>query len=201
MRPDGGDGPLALDQACRQLAQWRRDGRAVPAVSVNLSTSNFHNLELPVMVEQTLACRGLQPSDLVLELTESILLDNRGSALQTVERLHAMGVRLSMDDFGTGYSSLSYLRRLPVIELKLDQSFVADLEHAPTARALSAAILGIGNSLGLTVVAEGVETDAQKDILQAQGYRVAQGFRFARPMPPGELPDWMAQQGMAAAGA
>mgnify|MGYP001156521775 FL=1 len=197
----GAMGRWTLDQACRQLAQWRRDGLAVPAVSVNLSTSNFHNLELPVMVEQTLACRGLQPSDLVLELTESILLDNRGSALQTVERLHAMGVRLSMDDFGTGYSSLSYLRRLPVTELKLDQSFVADLEHAPTARALSAAILGIGNSLGLTVVAEGVETDAQKDILQAQGYRVAQGFRFARPMSPGELPDWMAQQGMTAAGA
>ncbi len=105
-------------------------------------------------------------------------------------------MRLSLDDFGTGYSSLSYLRRLPITELKLDRSFVADLEHAPMARSLSAAILGIGTSLGLTVVAEGVETVAQKDILQAQGYPVVQGYWFAKPMPPQALPAWMAEQGM-----
>ena len=99
-----------------------------------------------------------------------------------------------MDDFGTGYSSLSYLRRLPISELKLDRSFVADLEHAQAARALSAAILGIGNSLGLKVVAEGVETAAQKDILQAQGYPVVQGYWFAQPMAPEELPGWLTRQ-------
>src|SRR5690606_10854276 len=144
---------------------------------------------------------GLQPSDLMLELTESVLLDSQGSTLQTIERLHAQGVHLSMDDFGTGYSSLSYLRRLPITELKLDSSFVADLEHEPTARALSAAILGIGTSLGLTVVAEGVETAAQKDILQAQGYRLAQGYRFGRTMAPPDPPGWIAGQGIAAPGA
>lgn len=186
----------ALDQACGQLARWRREGLAVPAVAVNLSASNFHNLELPAVVAQTLERHGLQPSDLIVELTEGTLLDHHSSTSQTIARLHAQGVRLSMDDFGTGYSSLSYLRRLPITELKLDRSFVADLEHAPTARALSAAILGIGTSLGLAVVAEGVETAAQKEILLAQGYPVAQGYWFAKPMAPQELQSWMAQQGM-----
>lgn len=196
----GALGRWALDQACRQLAQWRHDGLVVPNVAVNLSASNFHNLELPTIVAQTLESHGLQASDLLLELTESILLDSHGSALQAIERLHVQGVGLSMDDFGTGYSSLSYLRRLPITELKLDRSFVADLETEPTARALSAAILGIGTSLGLTVVAEGVETEAQKEILQAQGYPVVQGYWFARPMPPEDLPGWMAGQGMGTSG-
>jgi diguanylate cyclase (GGDEF)-like protein/PAS domain S-box-containing protein len=187
----GALGRWALDQACRQLAQWRREGLVVPAVAVNLSASSFHNLELPAIVAQTLERHGLQASDLILELTESILLDCHSSTMQTIERLHANGVRLSMDDFGTGYSCLSYLRHLPITELKLDQSFVADLEHAPTARALSAAILSIGTSLGLTVIAEGVETAAQKDILQAQGYPVVQGYWFAKPMPPEDLAGWL----------
>jgi len=189
-------GRWALDQACRQLAKWRREGLAVPAVAVNLSASNFHNLQLPGIVSQTLECHGLQAADLMVELTESTLLDSDSSTLLTIDRLHAMGVQLSMDDFGTGYSSLSYLRRLPITELKLDRSFVADLENAPAARALSAAILGIGTSLGLTVVAEGVETEAQKEILKAQGYPVVQGYWFAKPMAPEELPAWLAKQGM-----
>lgn len=184
----------ALDQACGQLAQWRREGLAVPAVAVNLSASNFHNLELPSVVVQTLERHGLQPADLIVELTESTFLDDNSSTMQTIERLQAHGVRLAMDDFGTGYSSLSYLRRLPITELKLDRSFVADLEHAATARALSAAILGIGTSLGLTVVAEGVETTAQKDILQNQGYPVVQGYLIAKPMAPQALAEWWAGQ-------
>jgi EAL domain-containing protein (putative c-di-GMP-specific phosphodiesterase class I) len=188
----------ALDHACRQLASWRKSGLAVPSVAVNLSASNFHSLQLPSIVAQTLQCHNLQASDLTLELTESILLDSDSSTLKTIERLHAQGVRLSMDDFGTGYSSLSYLRRLPITELKLDRSFVADLEHEPSARALSAAILGIGTSLGLKVVAEGVETAAQKEILQAQGYPVVQGYWFAKPMPPQEVPSWMVEHGVKA---
>lgn len=189
-------GPLgrwALNEACRQLAKWRREGLAVPSVAVNLSASNF-NLELPTIVSQTLERHGLQAADLMVELTESTLLDSHSVTLETLQRLHALGVQLSMDDFGTGYSSLSYLRRLPITELKLDRSFVADLEHAPTARSLSAAILGIGTSLGLTVIAEGVETTAQKEILQAQGYPVVQGYWCAKPMVPQDLAGWMAER-------
>lgn len=123
-------------------------------------------------------------------------IDSDGTPLLTIERLHAQGVRLSLDDFGTGYSCLSYLRHLPITELKLDRSFVADLGHSAKARALSATILGIGTSLGLAVVAEGVETAAQKDILQAQGCQVAQGFWFAEPMSPQTLSEWLAGRGM-----
>ena len=186
-------GRWALREACRQLADWRSQGLPVPAVSVNLSPTSFHNLDLPRMIAATLNEHALAPRDLTLELTESVLLDTNPSTMKTIAEVHAQGVRLAMDDFGTGYSSLSYLRRLPVTELKLDRSFVADLETDETARALSSAILGIGRSLRLTVVAEGVETPAQDQLLRAQGYPVAQGYLFGTPMPPAAFADWLAQ--------
>lgn len=184
-------GHWAVDEACRQLAEWRHEGLRVPAVAVNLSPTSFHNLNLPQRIDATLRKHGLVPADLTLELTENILLDTNPSTLKTIEAVHALGIRLSMDDFGTGYSSLSYLRRLPVSELKLDRSFVADLAHDEAARALSSAILGIGKSLNLTVVAEGVESELQNDLLQAQGYPVAQGYLFSRPLTPTALRAWL----------
>ena len=184
-------GRWAIQEACRQLSEWRAKGLPVPAVSVNLSPSNFHNLELPHMISSTLADHALTPEDLTLELTESILLDTNPSTMETIHAVHAQGVRLSMDDFGTGYSSLSYLRRLPVSELKLDRSFVADLEDDEAARALSEAILGIGKSLQLTVVAEGVETPQQHVMLRDQGYPVAQGFLFGKPLQAQDLERWL----------
>jgi EAL domain-containing protein (putative c-di-GMP-specific phosphodiesterase class I) len=191
-------GRWALNEACHQLAQWRTQGLDVPAVSVNLSPTSFHNLDLPRMIADTLDRNALAPQDLTLELTESILLDTNPCTMQTIEQVHAHGVRLSMDDFGTGYSSLSYLRRLPVSELKLDRSFVADLEYDEAARALSSAILGIGKSLYLTVVAEGVETPTQNQMLREQGYPVAQGYLFSRPLPPRELERWLAERQVSA---
>ena len=189
-------GRWALSEACRQLSQWHAQGFVIPAVSVNLSPSSFHNLDLPRMIADTLQRNELKPQNLTLELTESILLDTNPSTMKTINEVHAHGVRLSMDDFGTGYSSLSYLRRLPVSELKLDRSFVADLEHDEAARALSRAILGIGQSLHLTVVAEGVETPAQNLMLREQGYPVAQGYLFARPLAPDALVQWLREQQM-----
>lgn len=186
-------GQWALDEACSQLAKWRRDGVHVPAVSVNLSPSDFQHHDLAQMTADTLHRHGLQTQDLTLELTESILQDANAGTLETLHKIHGQGVRLSVKDFGAGYSSLSYLRRLPVSELKLDPSFVADLEHNEAARSLSGAILGIGKSLHLSVVAEGVETDEQRDMLQRLGYPAAQGFLFAKPLHPSELPDWIAR--------
>nr|WP_261794578.1 EAL domain-containing protein [Comamonas testosteroni] len=187
-------GRWALDEACEQLARWRTQGLNIPAVSVNLSPSSFHNLDLPRTIADTLKRNALQPENLTLELTESILLDTNPSTMKTIHEVHAHGVRLSMDDFGTGYSSLSYLRSLPVSELKLDRSFVADLEDNEAARALSSAILGIGQSLHLTVVAEGVETQMQNVLLREQGYPVAQGYLFARPLPPEGLAQWIKER-------
>src|SRR5690606_13338474 len=116
--------------------------------------------------------------------------------MQTIETLHAQGILRSMDDFGSGYSSLSYLRILPISELKLDRCFVADLETDAAARALSSAILGIGRSLSLVVVAEGVETEKQRETLREQGYPVAQGFLYSRPLPPDEFELWMRNSGL-----
>jgi EAL domain-containing protein (putative c-di-GMP-specific phosphodiesterase class I) len=185
-------GRWALREACRQLAQWRSAGLTVPSVSVNLSPTSFHDRELTRTIAQMLAQHALAPQDLMLELTESVLLDTNPSTMQTITEVRALGVRMSMDDFGTGYSSLSYLRRLPVDEIKLDRSFVADLESDGAARALSNAVLEIGRSLKLTVVAEGVETMAQDSLLRAQGYAVAQGYLVARPMAGDALGAWLA---------
>lgn len=127
-------GQWALREACSQLAQWRAKGLPIPAVAVNLSPTSFHNLDLPRTIADTLQSHSLTPQDLTLELTENILLDTNPSTMRTLEEVHLQGIRLSMDDFGTGYSSLSYLRRLPVTELKLDRSFVADLEDNEAAR-------------------------------------------------------------------
>jgi len=192
-------GHWALRTACDQLAQWRAQGCRVPSVSVNLSSTSFHDLGLPRRLAQLLAERGLAPSDLIVEITEGTLIDDHPATRRTIAEIHQMGVRLSVDDFGTGYSSLSYLRRLPIHELKLDRSFVSDLETDVTAQALSRAVVQIGHSLGLTVVAEGVETDAQMALLAGQGYQVAQGYRISRPMDARSFGDWLGRRTSTAA--
>jgi len=187
-------GHWALRTACGQLAAWRAEGLVVPSVSVNLSPTSFHDLGLPQRIVGTLSERGLAPSDLVIEITEGTLIDDHPATRRTIGEIHRLGVRLSVDDFGTGYSSLSYLRRLPIHELKLDRSFVSDLETDVTAQALSRAVVQIGHSLGLTVVAEGVETEAQMSLLAGQGYQVAQGYRISRPMDPRGFGEWLGRR-------
>lgn len=184
-------GLWAIREACRQLADWRRKGAQLPAISVNLSPTNFHDLALPAMLMALLDEHQLCPADLTLELTENILMDTNPSTLKVLNDVHALGIRLAMDDFGTGYSSLSYLRKLPIQELKLDRSFVMDLENDATARTLSDAVIHIGKSLNLTVVAEGIETEGQHEILKQQGYHVAQGYLFSRPQSAQDLERWL----------
>ncbi len=184
-------GHWAVREACRQLAAWRRKGLQIPSVSVNLSPSNFHNLDLAGMIGSVLDQHGLAPADLTIELTENLLLDTNPGTMKVLHDLNAQGIRLAMDDFGTGYSSLSYLRKLPIQELKLDRSFVLDLEADETSRALSDAVMRIGDSLRLKVVAEGVEEHGQYRILKDQGYHVAQGYLLSRPLTPQDLEAWM----------
>lgn len=184
-------GQWALREACRQLGRWRRDGLDVPSVSVNLSPTNFHSAALPDCISQILQQESLRASDLILEITEDVLLDGDPITLQTLRQVHALGVRLSMDDFGTGYSSLSYLRQLPISELKLDRSFVRGIEGDKVASALTQAIAHIGQSLQLKVVAEGVESLEQLKLLGAQGYEVAQGFHFTPALPAPALAEWV----------
>lgn len=184
-------GDWALREACSQLAVWRSNGLRVPSVSVNLSATNFHNLNLPRMIAATLAEFGLAPADLMLEITEGVVLDATAGTLRTIAELHRLGVRLSMDDFGTGYSSLGHLRRLIVDELKLDRSFVQGLESDDAARALTSAVIRIGESLSLPVVAEGVENEEQRRFLIEQGCAAGQGFLFSPPLPAKDLEEWL----------
>jgi len=180
-----------LNEACRQLSEWRRRGLQIPSISVNLSPTDFHNLKLPQYLDAVLRSHSLRPSDLLVEITEGVLMDSNPSTMHTLQDIHALGVRLSIDDFGTGYSSLGYLRQMPVNELKLDQSFVRDLERDRSTRALTNAVMHIGDSMELTVVAEGVEHPTQRNLLKAQGYQIIQGFLFSPPLPPTALERWL----------
>lgn len=180
-----------LDEACRQLAAWRVAGHDVPCVAVNLSGRSFHQPEFAQEIGDALERHGLRTGDVLLEITESVMMDARPVTLSNIDTLHRKGFKLSLDDFGTGYSSLSYLHRLPISELKLDMAFVRDLTTSPTARALTVSVLSIAHSLGMVVVAEGVETTGQQQWLQAHGCPVMQGYLFGKPLPPEEIEDWL----------
>ncbi len=189
----GGISDWILAEACGQLSRWRRQGLAVPSVSVNLAATNFNDPEIVDRILALVRREGLEARDLVLELTERVFMDSGSTALAVIDRAWRAGLRLSVDDFGTGYSCLSYLHRLPISELKLDRSFVLELEETETSRRISQAIMGIGQSLGLHLVAEGVETERQLELLRGQGWHSAQGFHFARPMSAGDFADWLSR--------
>ncbi|WP_069106648.1 EAL domain-containing protein [Acidovorax sp. RAC01] len=180
-----------LEEACSQLNTWRAAGKNVPTVAINLSGRSFHHPEFAQQISDTLQRHHLHPGDLMLEITESVMMDARPETRANIAALHSRGFKLSLDDFGTGYSSLSYLHRLPIAELKLDMAFVRDLTTSPTARALTVSVLSIAHSLEMVVVAEGVETPGQQQWLQAHGCPVMQGYLFGRPMPAHEIEAWL----------
>lgn len=187
-------GEWALCEACRQMAEWRAQGLAIPTVSVNLSPLHFRNSQLPAIVAAALEASGLPPEALTLEITEGVMMDRCPATIATVEAVADLGVRLSLDDFGTGYSSLSSISTLPIAEIKLDQSFVRDLQSDKNARAVASAVIRIGQSLGLTVVAEGVESEPQRRFLQGLRCHVMQGYLFSPALAPAQLVAWLAQQ-------
>jgi len=188
-------GAWVLDEACRQMAEWIAQGVPIPRLAINLSARQFRHEDVPNLVVETLTRHQLPADRVTLEITESLML-NEDATAQSLVTLDAMGVHLAVDDFGTGYSSLGYLKRFPVKELKLDQSFVRDLGDDPDDRALASAVIRIGQSLRMTVVAEGVETPEQLEYLRQEGCHVAQGYLFARPMPAEDLLHWLATQTM-----
>lgn len=184
-------GRWSLREACEQMVAWRKAGIAVPMVSVNLSPLHFRNGGLAEFVASLLSELNLPAHCLTVEITERVMMDGGHETLRTLAALHEIGVGLSMDDFGIGFSSLSSLTQMPINELKLDRSFMHNFEIDPSAQAVTTAIVRIGQSLGMTVVSEGVETAEQVQILQMLDCSVAQGYYFARPMPPRELERWM----------
>lgn len=180
-----------MDEACTQLRAWRASGLTVPHVALNLSGRSFHQKGFAQSIHATLRQHGLSAQDMMLEITESVVMDGRAITQENINLLSQQGFKLSLDDFGTGYSSLSHLHRLPIAELKLDKSFVQDLEHSETARALTISVLSIAKSLHMTVVAEGVETEHQCRWLKNHGCEVMQGYLLGRPMPAEMLASWM----------
>ena len=181
-------GHWVLETACAQIAEWsHRPDRAHLSISVNVSVRQFRHPDFVDEVTSAIVKSGIEPRKLRLELTESLLADGIEVTIAKMGSLKAMGVTLSLDDFGIGYSSLSYLKRLPLDQLKIDRSFVRDILTDPNDAAIARTIIHLAHSLGLGVMAEGVETPEQRDFLARQGCEEYQGFLFSKPLPIGEL--------------
>jgi EAL domain-containing protein (putative c-di-GMP-specific phosphodiesterase class I) len=176
-------GNWVLRQACRQAKIWRNAAVPLPTMAVNISAMEFRNDAFLEGVFQILEETGLDPRSLELELTESVLMKYVESTETILKALKSAGVRLAIDDFGTGYSSLSYLRRFPIDTLKIDQSFIRQITTAPDQTTIVTAVIGMGRSLNLRVVAEGLETRQELAFLQAHRCDEAQGYYFSRPIP------------------
>jgi diguanylate cyclase (GGDEF)-like protein/PAS domain S-box-containing protein len=187
-------GEWVLNEACRQAVAWQEGGMPPLPVAVNLSAQQFKRGDILDTVKSTLKQSGLRPDLLELELTESLLLHDTTTVMETLHQLKKIGVQLSIDDFGTGYSSLAYLKRLAVDKLKIDQSFVRDVPEAAEGAAIIKAIIQLGHALQLTVIAEGVETRHQLDFLQAHGCDLAQGYLASRPVPAEEFASFVADE-------
>jgi EAL domain-containing protein (putative c-di-GMP-specific phosphodiesterase class I) len=184
-------GVWSLREACRQIAAWQKAGLDVPCVSVNLSPINFLNPGLPALISDIIAGNGLAPNRLMLEVTEGAVMSEHTTAIEIMKQIRAAGIGLSMDDFGTGYSSLSRLAHLPVRELKIDRSFMRGIETEVCALAIATAIVCVGQSLNMTVVAEGVETEEQRRILAGLGCDVIQGFLYSPALSAFDLEAWL----------
>ncbi|HMK12983.1 MAG TPA: EAL domain-containing protein [Acidimicrobiales bacterium] len=180
-----------VTSAVAQCGRWRADGLDVN-VSVNISARNFADAELTDVIASALTNAHVPPDRLVLEITESQLMSDPRTALEAMDRVTALGVRTSVDDFGTGYSSMSHLRRLPIDEIKIDQSFVTEMTRNESDRAIVRSIIDLGHSLGLDVVAEGVEDSATLAALVDMGCDRAQGYVLSAALAPEDLPAWVA---------
>lgn len=179
-----------LSEASRYAALWQKEGLDI-TLAVNLSARDLIDIELPNKLKEILTKHGLLANSLSLEITESSIMDDPARALETVERLAQMGISLSIDDFGTGYSSLAYLKRLPVNELKIDKSFVINLEHNQNDATIVKSTIELGHNLGLKVVAEGIENKQSWDILKSMGCDYGQGYFMSKPMNANKMLEWV----------
>jgi len=185
-------GVWTLREACRQLADWKARGIQVGNMAVNVSALEFRDHRLLDSLQAALDASGIAPSELEIEITESVLMAETETSQRIIERLRQLGVGIAIDDFGTGYSSLAYLKRLRPNQLKIDRSFVNDADVDSDSRAIVRGVVGLANALGLNVVAEGVETVEQQAFLRESGCHTLQGYYIARPLAVEALEVWMA---------
>lgn len=175
-------GEMVIRTACEAAVDWAQNGYDI-RIAVNVSGAQFYQSDLVAYVSKVLHETGLNPQKLELEVTESVFMEDVNHAITTLQNLHELGVELAIDDFGTGYSSLSYLRQFPIDRLKIDQSFIRNALNNPDDAAIARTIVGLGHSLNLKVIAEGVETRDHEAFLQKEGCDEVQGFRYCRPVP------------------
>jgi EAL domain-containing protein (putative c-di-GMP-specific phosphodiesterase class I) len=180
-------GRWVLRTACAQNVAWQKSGLRRVSMAVNISSSQFLGRSLVRDIDEALRATGMDPRLLELEITEGMVVQNPVRAREILSAIKSRGIRLAIDDFGTGYSSLGQLRNFPIDTLKVDRSFVSDLATDPEDRAITEAIIAMGRTLSLTVVAEGVETPEQVAFLRANACDEVQGFYFGRPMPPEQV--------------
>lgn len=180
-------GDRVLELSCQQMQLWREAGLGEACISVNLASPSFLKPSLAPEIAALIQKYGIRPQQLLIEATESMLIQSGSAAMNNLQALQALGVQLSIDDFGTGYSSLTYLRRFPVNELKIDRSFVAEMTHNTDDAAIVAAIVSLGRNMNRRIVAEGVETIGQARALRNQDCHLMQGFLFSRPVPADEM--------------
>ena len=179
-----------IDNALKQIKAWKAGSLNIKA-SINISARDLLNKELPAQINAAISKHGLSPEDICLEITESALMEDPVNSQSTVMNLHEMGLDISIDDYGTGYSSLAYVKNLPVNELKIDRAFIMNMEHHDNDMAIVRTTVDLGHSLGLTVVAEGVETEVQYNLLRSLGCDLAQGYFIAKPMAADEFEAWL----------
>ena len=191
-------GAWVLHTACAQARAWQDAGHAPLIMSVNVSALQFRSANLAATVARALDAAGLAPRCLELELTESMVMHDVDKAIATMRELQGMGVRLSIDDFGTGYSSLSALKRFPVRRLKVDRSFVRDIETDEDDKTITRAVIALAHSLNLEVVAEGVETQGQLDYLRELKCDDVQGYLLGKPVAAEEIPVFLTRARAAA---
>jgi len=180
-------GEWVLRTACKQMQKWLNVDASLQRIAVNVSGLQFQRQDLATMLQQILLESKLHPKYLELEITEGYLMQKTESAIQVLDKIKQLGVSISVDDFGTGYSSLSYLKRLPLDKLKIDQSFIRDIPNSPNDEAIARAIVALGQSLQLSVIAEGIETEAQNEFLKELGCDEGQGFFYGNPLPAEEV--------------
>ncbi len=190
-------GEWVLRSACRQMTRWRKDTGMNCSIAVNISARQFHNPELAEKIEVILNETGLPPHNLDLELTETVLMEDVSEVMATLQRLHDLQVRLTIDDFGTGHSSLNNLKRFHLHRLKIDRCFIAHLTDNPNDAAIVETIIALGHNLGMSVLAEGVETLAQADFLKQRGCLLGQGWLFSRPLEADQIGEMLRQYGNA----
>jgi EAL domain-containing protein (putative c-di-GMP-specific phosphodiesterase class I) len=184
-----------LERSCLDHARWlQRRPDAGVELAVNVSAHQIVSKDFPATVAEILSKTAMDPTALILEMTEYVLLEDNRRAMTVLNDLKTLGVRLALDDFGTGYSSLSYLRRLPIDIVKIDQGFIADIGGSPTGTAIAAAVTNLAHILDLTVTAEGVENEAQRDAVLAMECDFAQGYYYAMPMPASAFRTWLGSQ-------